>query len=108
MSTWNHANPRGQSHQWRAGLAAWTVYGQRRTSDILCMYCSSEHSSCVIRDVFLCSASLSAACVGFNGSVEAPNQIPTVLLVFATVGADAPELCGDNQQHSVPDKVCAL
>src|SRR5438552_16721093 len=30
MSTRNHANTRGQRHQWRVGLTAWIVYGKRR------------------------------------------------------------------------------
>jgi hypothetical protein len=32
MSTRNHANTRGQRHQWCIGLTAWTGYGERRTS----------------------------------------------------------------------------
>jgi hypothetical protein len=44
MSTRNHANTRGQRHQWHVGLTAWTLESSRRTSDIGGLYCSvSSH-----------------------------------------------------------------
>ncbi len=65
MRTRNHAHTRGQSHQWRIGLTAWTGYGERRTSNIGCPSCSV--SSSIIRDVLAFFSIVSATSGVFIG-----------------------------------------
>src|SRR4029450_1626977 len=67
MSTRNHAHTRGQRHQWRVGLTAWTVYGERRLWAIVgtlrlwmvlsLMSCVSTVSSAFL-PAFVCMAGL--------------------------------------------------
>ena len=70
MSTRTHANTRGQRHQWRVGLTAWTEASQSRTAVIRGMPFSVSSS---LRKKGKACFSL-ASCLWLNGLFEAPNR----------------------------------
>src|SRR6266446_3692936 len=104
MSTRNHAHTRGRSHQWYAGLTAWTVERARRPSNIWCR--SFSALSCIRDDRFSFFAMVSSTSYVFMACLR--HQSKSQGLACVMVEACARDLSADHALHHVRENVCAL